>query len=157
MRVIAPEVVRGPDEIQFLCRGFRARADLEIDLRRVRWISPLGVVAVLSTALSTQQRAIKVGVYAPEDRIARTYLQRVGFWAELSRQGWYTSGDMDFDQDYDIQACMPVAPLSIEAEVEVAMNTLSQELRGSVAPGMDERVWTVAIELTHNAREHGSP
>lgn len=157
MRVDAPQEVRGADDILFLCRGFRARTNLTIDLRGVRWISPLGVVAVLSTALAAQHRAIRVTVDAPSNQTARTYLDRIGFWDELSRQGWEADGDMDFDDGYQVQACMPVSPLSSEREVEEATNKLSEDLKSALAPGMHERVWTVAIELTQNAREHGSP
>lgn len=157
MKLIAPREVREPADIRFLGGGARARTNLVLDLTAVEWISPLGVVAVLATALGAQHRHIRVTVIAPSNRIARTYLERIGFWQELKRQGWDADADLDLAEDYQVGACIPVAPLSTEFEVEQATNTLLIALRDVVAAGMDERIWTVAIELTQNAREHGSP
>ena len=53
-------------------------------------------------------------------------------------------------------ACLPVTPLSSESEVDRAAATLQTALAGTIAAPDWERIWTVAIELTQNAREHGS-
>lgn len=156
MKVLAPSRIVDPASILFLSPGLRARKALAIDLTRVEWISPLGVVSILSVALCASARGLSVSVVAPRNQAARTYLDRIGFWAELRHQGWQAPGEMALAEEYEVQACIPVTPLTSEADLDRAAAALQAALDGSVAAPVSERVWTVAVELTQNAREHGS-
>ena len=141
----------------FLCRSYRARVRLELDLAPITWVSPLGVVAILSACLAAQGRGLLVSVRLPDDRIARTYLDRIGFYEELGRQGWALDGEVDVDQEYEIHACLPVQSLQSAFDVDRATNQLNDALIGArVVEGLLSKAMTVAVELTQNAREHGS-
>lgn len=142
----------------FLCRAYRARATLELDLAPVTWVSPLGVVAILSACLAASERGVYVTVTLPASRAARTYLDRIGFYAELERQEWTPHGDLDIDDDADGQGCLPVQSLQSAFDVDQATNLLGDVLIGArVVEGLLSKAMTVAVELTQNAREHGSP
>ena len=157
MRIVAPSTIRDAQDVLFLCRAFGARKTLDLDLSGVTWVSPLGVVAVLASALSARAKNAQVGVELPRERTARTYLHHIGFVAELVRQGFHPDGEPDVDDAYEVETCLPVASLATPDAVEAATRELFHELqRGHVPPGIFEKVMDLAVELTQNAREHGS-
>jgi anti-sigma regulatory factor (Ser/Thr protein kinase) len=157
MQIQAPQVIRKPADLGFLCAANRSRRHLDINLNGVTWISPMGVVAVLSTCLAATARGIAARVILPSDQTARTYLERVGLYDELGRQGWAMDGDADLDAGYAVAGCVPVHPLHTEFDVDEVANQLDAALREvPVVQGLFDKIMTVAVELTQNAREHGS-
>jgi len=157
VRIAPPTVIRTSDDLDFLCFANRARRYLEVDLSGITWISPMGVVGVLATCLAARERNIAVRVLAPRDRRVRTYLDRVGLYAELERQGWGLRGNADLDGSYRVVGCLPVQPLQSSRDIETATNRLEEALKDvPVVEGAFSRIITVVVELTENAREHGS-
>ena len=134
------------------------RKQLEIDLSPIAWFSPLGVVALLATYLHVASREVAVTCVLPESRVVRTCLERIGFLAELERQGWSVDGDLDVDQNALIGACLQVSPLTTPLQIDRAADQLHLALfEAKIAGNLFEDLLTVAVELTQNAREHGSP
>ncbi len=155
MRVAAPETVREAIDLDFLARASAARTSLDVDLGELRWVSPLGIVALLATCLSRRDREIRVTL--PRDPGVRRYLHQVGFAGELLREGWVHDGADTEVVPPDLKVCLPVTRLWTEFEVERAANALTEALNGRVAANLIDVVHRVAWELTNNAREHGSP
>lgn len=130
---------------------------MELDLAAVEWVSPVGVVAILAACLRARDRGVAVAVTLPADRTARTYLDRIGFYAELERHGWAASGELDIDPEYEVHGRLPVQSLQTAFDVDQATDRLADALIGAhVVEGLLSKVMTVAVELTQNAREHGS-
>jgi anti-sigma regulatory factor (Ser/Thr protein kinase) len=157
LKVKAPATVREPEHVLFLSPGFRARKALHVDLSELTWISPLGVVAVLSCCLAAQGRGLPVDVDVPDSAAVRTYLAHVGFYAELDRKGWAVDGDLAIDPDYTVGGCLSVASLNTEWQVDEVGECLKEALASAHIPAnLINNLWGAAIELTQNAREHGS-
>ena len=157
MRVTAPKEIREPEDLKFLSTAHRARKRLEIDLRKVQWISPLGVVAVLASCLRADESSLDATVHLPENRAARTYLAQIGFFTELARYDWTVPDDIDIDPNADIGPHLPVSRLTTEREVVAASYQLDDALhKASLAGGLFDDLIDVAVELAGNAREHGS-
>ncbi len=181
MRVTAPTEIREPEDLAFLSTAHQARKRLEVDLTDVAWISPLGAVAVLATCLRADTSALDTTVvYLPENRGVRTYLHQIGLLAELAKAEWVLTKlsspedvavaqtemrdrpeltDIDIDPDVNIGPHLPVSRLTTEREVDVAAEKLDDALREAqyIPGGLADELKTVALELTSNAREHGSP
>ena len=179
MRVTAPREIREPEDLAFLSTAHRARKRLEIDLTDVEWISPLGVVAVLATCLRAEASALGVAVCLPHNREVRTYLGHIGLLRELDRSNWtltrrpspeevdptqrepyYWSEieDIEIDPDATFAPHLPVSRLTTLREVDIAADRLEDALRAAphIRGGLFDELMTVAVELSANAREHGS-
>ena len=156
MKVTAPPQIRELEELAFLSTAHRAREHLEIDLRKVEWISPLGVVAVLATCLRASRAELAATVYPPRNEDVFAYLVQIGFAAELERNGWTGPGDSETTDTAAIGPHLPVSRLTTEMEVEAAAEVLRGALSDArLAGGLSEDLSTIATELTANAREHG--
>ena len=156
MKVVAPTEIREPEDLAFLSTAHRARKRLEIDLGAVEWIFPLGVVAVLATCLRADAASLHTTVYLPEKRDVRTYLAQVGFLGELERRDWAVDEDIDIDLTAEIEPCLTVSRVTTDDEVEAAGDNLTEALRlAGLSGGFADDLWTIAAELTANAREHG--
>lgn len=174
VKITAPAHIREPRDLFFLGRAVRARKRLEIDLADVEWVSPAGVAALLAACLGASVRpALETTVHLPESREARTYLARIGFLAELERNGWdrITPSEID-DPDIDrwaevdtldidpaiaIGPHLPVTRLTTKNEVTEASYRLEDALRtAGLSDGLFDELITVAVELADNACDHGS-
>jgi len=157
MKANAPRRVAASEDLDFLAPLLRARKVVEIDLGAVEWFSPLGVVAVLSFCLRSQERGMRTAVYLPHSRLVRSYLDRIGFYGELAERGWSGTENVTTDEGYQVQACLPVTRLSTQSQVERATEALADNLeRGSVVQPVFTAVEDTMTELSLNAREHGS-
>lgn len=179
MRLTAPTAIREPEDLRFLSTAHRADDSLEIDLTDVEWISPLGVVAVLATCLRADRETLNATVYLPESREVRTYLAAIGLVAELDRTEWVrTKGrstediassqtelhawreteGLDIDPDLTFAPYLPVSRLTTMREVDLAADTLEDRMKEAshLRGGLSDELLTIAVELTANAREHGS-
>lgn len=155
VKITAPARIREPRDLSFLGRAARARKRLEIDLADVEWVSPAGVAALLAACLGASARpALEATVHLPESREARTYLARIGFLAELERNGWLGDGDPEIDPDAAIGPHLPVTRLTTENEVIETSERLYEVLRDAGLAGYN--LIDVAVELAGNACEHGS-
>ena len=181
MRLTAPARLREPLDLSFLGRAARERDGLEIDLGGVEWVSPAGVAGLLAACLGASANALDATVLLPESREVRTYLARIGFLAELERNGWEwgkgiiaTEVDdpdgngwigietteldtLDIDPALSIGPHLPVTRLTTENEVIEASYQLQDVIHAAGLSGsrFDELV-TVVVELAGNACEHGS-
>lgn len=156
MKVTAPSQIREPEDLAFLSTAHRARKELEIDLSKVEWISPLGVVAVLTTCLRASGAALAATVDPPRNDDVSAYLFQIGFAAELERNGWTGPDASGASGVAAIGPHLPVSRLTTEMEVEAAAEVLRQALvQTKLAGGLSEDLGTIATELTANAREHG--
>jgi hypothetical protein len=143
--------------LTFLTDACLARKALDLDLAPVEWFSPLGVVAVLAACLRAQEGGLRVSVRVPDHPNVRAYLAQVGFYAELRRRGWFVGQDLLPDPAAPGAACLPVSSLSTMEEVEsVAAQLFDVCEAANVPSSLYETVQEVALELTNNAREHGS-
>ncbi len=157
MKVVAPSQFRNEDDLAFLAPTFRARKTLEIDLGPVTWISPLGVVSLLAACLSAAGKGkVAVRVLPPDDEAVRRYLGAVGSTGELIKRQWQVGKRATAEAVADFDICLPVTALSNERDVELAAQRLVTALWGQVSGDLINDVYTVATELTSNAREHGS-
>lgn len=157
MRLLGPAQIREPQDLAFLNAAHRARKRLEIDLAGVEWISPLGVVAILATCLRADASSLDTTVYLPEKRDVRTYLAQVGFLPELERRDWAVDEDIDIDLTAEIEPCLTVSRVTTDDEVEGAGDSLTKALGlAGLSGGFADDLWTIATELTANAREHGA-
>jgi hypothetical protein len=181
MKVTAPPQIREPEDLAFLSTAHRARRSLEIDLTDVEWMSPLGVAAVLATCLRADEAELETNVvYLPESLRTRTYLDKVGLVKELDRAEWtLTVGgspqdiadlqmelpiwsavrDTAVDPEMTIGAHLPVSRMTTLREVDAAADKLEVALKDvpHIRGGLFDELITLAVELTANAREHGSP
>ncbi len=158
MKVVAPTEIREPEDLAFLSTAHQARKRLEVDLADVEWISPLGVVAVLATCLRADESSLDATVHLPENRAARTYLAQIGFLQELEQHDWAVPDDIGVGPNTAIRPHLPVSRLTTIREVDVAADRLEDALRQAahIRGGLFDELMTVAVELTANAREHGS-
>ena len=137
MRVTAPAQIREPEDLAFLSAAALDEERLEIDLTDVEWISPLGVVAVLTTCLRADEASLHATVELPENRAARTYLAQIGLVAELARCDWRVPDNIDIDPNADIGPHLPVSRLTTEREVVAASYQLDDALhKASLAGGL---------------------
>ena len=157
VKIAAPARIREPRDLFFLGRAVRARKRLEIDLAEVEWVSPAGVAALLAACLGADTYALDATVLLPESREARTYLARIGFLAELERNGWVGDGDPEVEPDAVIGPHLPVTRLTTENEVIEASYQFQDTLSAvGLSGGLFDELTTVAVELAGNACEHGS-
>ena len=176
VKITAPARIREPRDLSFLGAAARARKRLEIDLADVEWVSPAGVAALLAACLGASARpALEATVHLPESREARTYLARIGFLAELERNGWdriipsevdvddpdiaeWTEVEtLDIDPATAIGPHLPVTRLTTRNEVTEASYRLEDAFRtAGLSDGLFDEMITVAVELADNACEHGS-
>ncbi len=152
MKLLGPPQIREPQDLAFLSTAHRARKELEIDLRNVEWVAPLGVVAVLATCLRADQASLDATVYLPENEEVRSYLAQIGFLRELERNGWTVPDDAELDSSKGIGPHLPVSRLTTEREVDIAADRLEDEIRGE---RLADDLYIITTELTANAREHG--
>jgi anti-sigma regulatory factor (Ser/Thr protein kinase) len=156
--LIAPTRIQGPGDIAFLCPAARARKTLSIDLSPVTWISPLGVVALLSTCLRAADRKLRtVKVMLPLEPQVAQYVREIGFVAELMNNGWIGDPGTTGDAIAPIAPRVQVMPLTSEMDVQLAADRLDGALSAAhIAPNLFAPLVTVMSELSGNAREHGS-
>ena len=136
------------------------------------------MVAVLATCLRANEESQGATVFLPENRGTRTYLAAVGLLDELTvrgwtltnddvpddriaiagRQGWSEYGDIDIDPDLTFAPYLPVSRLATMREVDLAADTLEDRMQAAshLRGGLSDELLTIAVELTANAREHGS-
>lgn len=158
MQIVAPHELRSVADLAFLAGANRARAQLTIDLSQVTWISPLGVVSILATSMRARDIALGCTVLLPEDRHARLYLGAIGLNRELEAQGWRGDAAGSGPGPGSVRACLPVTPLRTERDIEIAANGLWEAFESARLPGnLFPDAIDLFIELSGNAREHGSP
>lgn len=151
-----PAEIREP--LDAACFVFPEEAGaVRIDMRRVRWIAPVGVVALLARCLRDSAKDVEVAL--PESREVRSYLGTIGFYRALRDQGVpVDEGGFDLDPHYAARPHLPLTKVTTELEVDRAQNALGDALWESRAPdGLQPALDIVVSELASNAREHGSP
>lgn len=158
MRLTAPARLREPLDLSFLGRAARARDGLEIDLGGVEWVSPAGVAGLLAACLGASSRpGLEATVHLPQSRETLTYLARIGFLAELERNGWVGDGEPDLDPAAAIGPHLPVTRLTTENEVVDASEALPAMLdEAGLAGDLSISLVDVLAEVAGNACEHGS-
>lgn len=157
MRLTAPARLREPLDLSFLGDAVLAQDGLEIDLGGVEWVSPAGVAGLLAACLGASANALDAAVLLPESREVRTYLARIGFLAELERNGWVGDGEPDLDPAAAIGPHLPVTRLATENEVTEASYQIQDVIHAAgLSGGRFDELITVVVELAGNACEHGS-
>ena len=153
-----PAEVREPLDAACFVFPEEARA-VRIDMRGVRWIAPVGVVALLAQCLRSRDLETDVRVLLPRSREVRSYLRAIGFYQALRDQGVpVDEGAFDLDPQYAARPRLPLTMVTTELEVEWAQNALGDALRESLGPSnLQPALDIVVSELASNAREHGSP
>lgn len=153
-----PAEVREPLDAACFVFPREARA-VHIDMRDVRWIAPVGVVALLAQCLQSRDLETDVRVLLPRSREVRSYLRAIGFYRALRDQGVpVDEGAFDLDPQYAARPHLPLTKVTTELEVERAQNALADALWESQGPyNLQPALDIVVSELASNAREHGSP
>lgn len=144
----------GPKDLAFLCEVFGAKDVVEIDLAEITWMSPLGVVAILTACLATQDKGCHVRVAPPVQPQVTAYLAGVGFFEVLRTQGWSTD-DVDHVAGTADLTCVKVAALESEADVNRLGEQLLELFTPFVSTNTASHAYDAITELTSNAREHG--
>lgn len=141
-------------DILFLAAAGRARKELLLDLTPLEWVSPMGIVAILATALASAERNLTVDILMPTG--VAPFLEHIGFIAELRRRNWSAPPAQGTPSGFN--PCLPVMALERDSEVDTMQELLIDRLSMSfAAPNVVAEIGTVAAELTANAREHGTP
>jgi len=151
----APGELRTVADLAFLGAD-RRTGDLDIDLQDVRWVAPAGVVALLAQCLGAQRVGRRAAVRLPRDPDVLAYFDRIGMYDELVENGWSVAPGALAPADYRIHHHVPVMRITDFAELEELGNRLEGALRAAGLGNLTEPIFTVASELSGNARDHGS-
>ena len=131
-----------------------------MDLRKVLWMSPAGLVALLALRTRAERDGLlELTFLAPADQHVLRYLIHIGFVQELVQRGVEVVEANPSGADLsEIRACLPVTYVTGEFEMETAANALLDTLDAIGAPPhVRHATYLVMTELTNNAWQHGSP
>ena len=153
--LLPPTELRTVADLAFLSADRRA-GDLTIDLHDVRWVAPAGVVALLAQCLGAQRAGRRAAVRLPRDPAVLAYFDGIGMYDELVVNGWSVAPGARAPAAYRIHHHVPVMRITDFAELEEMGIRLEGALRAAGLASLIEPIFTVASELSGNARDHGS-
>ena len=132
--------------------------EVRIDMSAVRWIAPVGVVALLAQSLRRREQGASLQVTLPRNQEVRSYLKAIGFYQALRDQGTPVDEEgFDLDTGYTARPRLSLEKVRNQFEVDQAVSRLTDALGKSKAPADLIMVMEIVVsELVDNAVQHGT-
>ena len=138
-------------------RSYSSYDAVVIDLSMLRFIRPIGIVAILCLAAELSDKRIRCRIIVPRDGKARSYLYRIGLLEALSHIEPLNVGEGVLDRvDQRLTALIPVRGFSSHEEVEEIAARVEEVFQASLA-GLASLLLTchtVVAELAGNVVAH---
>lgn len=156
--IVLPPSVAAKDVDRLAFRPSYSRYDaVSIDLSRLRFIRPIGVIAILCLAAELSDKRIRCRIVVPRDGKAWSYLYRIGLLEALSHIEPLDVGEGVLDRvDQRLTALIPVRGFSSYTEVEEIAARVEDVFQASSA-GLASLLLTchtVVAELAGNVVAH---
>lgn len=132
-----------------------AEPEVEIDLRRCRFVRPAAALWCLIYPALVRAKGIDATLLVPEDTGVCVYLKSLGLFRLLKERDVKVDDRGIYAQE-DRQIVLPLTPFSSETDVEGLINQAHDNLKqsGLGAPNMYPIVSEVFGELAMNAAQH---
>lgn len=156
--IVLPPLVAAKDVGRLAFRPSYGRYDaVIIDLSKVRFIRPIGVIAILGLAAELSDKRIRCRIVVPRDGKAWSYLYRIGLLEALSHIEPLNVGEGVLDHvDQRLTALIPVRGFGSYGEVEDIAARVEEVFQASLAglASLLPTCHTVVAELAGNVVAH---
>ena len=156
--VVLPPSLAAKDVGRLAFRPSYGRYDaVIIDLSKLRFIRPIGVIAILCLAAKLSDRKIRCRIVVPRDGKAWSYLYRIGLLEALSHIEPLNVSEEVLDRvDERLTALIPVRGFSSYGEVEEIAARVEEAFQASMAGlvSLLPTCHTVVAELAGNVVAH---